>query len=428
MITIVVLLILAGVTIATLTGDNGILTRAQDAKNKTEEAALEEKIKLLVAETMTNHYTGESEEKTAQELQDELNEQGENVLVVQWDKYIIFDLDENKEYRVMNDGTTKYWGENDIGDKLNNFSNINHSYIGVDNKQNDTIGIDLEGNQVNMNLWECTLLDNNTYILLSEASLKAKNDKLWTNVVTGYKGDFDSVGKIEGNLPSYISIDNGLTYTTVTSISEIFRNCSDLKVSPELPNTVVDISDAFNSTGIIEAPMIPSGVTNMGSTFQNCTLMEKASKIPIGVINLQGTFMNTKITQTPEIPYGVENMYGTFQSTLITEGPVIPNSVIDMRATFKDCDRLVTGSDIPESVTNIESVYSNCTNLGGKITLNCNNLRGYESCFYNVAMEDDKSLVLKCNEYVYNLFFDESRTNKISSKVCQSVANIVLEK
>lgn len=314
----------------------------------------------------------------------------------------------------MNDGTTKYWGENDIGDKLNNFSNINHSYIGVDNKQNDIIGIDLEGNQVNMNLWECTLLDNNTYILLSEASLKAKNDKLWTNIVTGYKGDFDSVGKIEGNLPSYISIDNGLTYTTVTSISEVFRYCSDLKVSPELPNTVVDISDAFNSTGIIEAPIIPSGVTNMGSTFQNCTLMEKASKIPIGVINLQGTFMNTKITQTPEIPYGVENMYGTFQSTLITEGPVIPNSVIDMRTTFSDCDRLVTGSDIPESVTNIEYVYANCTNLRGKITLNCNNLRGYERCFYNVAMEDDKSLVLKCNEYVYNLFFDESRTNKMN--------------
>ena len=33
-ITIIVLLILAGVTIATLTGDNGILTKAQNAKEK----------------------------------------------------------------------------------------------------------------------------------------------------------------------------------------------------------------------------------------------------------------------------------------------------------------------------------------------------------------------------------------------------------
>ena len=41
-ITIIVLLILAGVSIATLTGDNGIITRAQEAKNKTEEAAKKE--------------------------------------------------------------------------------------------------------------------------------------------------------------------------------------------------------------------------------------------------------------------------------------------------------------------------------------------------------------------------------------------------
>ena len=42
-ITIIVLLILAGVSIAMLTGENGILTQAQDAKNKTEEAEAEER-------------------------------------------------------------------------------------------------------------------------------------------------------------------------------------------------------------------------------------------------------------------------------------------------------------------------------------------------------------------------------------------------
>ncbi len=49
-ITIIVLLILAGVTIATLTGENGILTRAQNAKNQTEEAEDIEKIRLAVSE------------------------------------------------------------------------------------------------------------------------------------------------------------------------------------------------------------------------------------------------------------------------------------------------------------------------------------------------------------------------------------------
>ena len=55
-ITIIVLLILAGVTIATLTGDNGILTRAQEAKNKTEEAEREEKEKLGDMEDILDEY------------------------------------------------------------------------------------------------------------------------------------------------------------------------------------------------------------------------------------------------------------------------------------------------------------------------------------------------------------------------------------
>ena len=41
-ITIIVLLILAGVSIAMLTGQNGILTKAQNAKNRTEEAQANE--------------------------------------------------------------------------------------------------------------------------------------------------------------------------------------------------------------------------------------------------------------------------------------------------------------------------------------------------------------------------------------------------
>ena len=48
-ITIIVLLILAGVTIAMLTGENGILNKATTAKQKTEEATAEERVKLEVA-------------------------------------------------------------------------------------------------------------------------------------------------------------------------------------------------------------------------------------------------------------------------------------------------------------------------------------------------------------------------------------------
>ena len=48
-ITIIVLLILAGVSIATLTGENGILTRANDSKKQTEIASVKEQAQLDIA-------------------------------------------------------------------------------------------------------------------------------------------------------------------------------------------------------------------------------------------------------------------------------------------------------------------------------------------------------------------------------------------
>ena len=53
-ITIIVLLILAGVSIAMLTGDNGILNKATTAKQKTEETTAEERVKLEVGGSFDN--------------------------------------------------------------------------------------------------------------------------------------------------------------------------------------------------------------------------------------------------------------------------------------------------------------------------------------------------------------------------------------
>ena len=53
-ITIIVLLILAGVSISMLTGENGILKRAQEAKEKTEIATEDEQRKMAILEAATN--------------------------------------------------------------------------------------------------------------------------------------------------------------------------------------------------------------------------------------------------------------------------------------------------------------------------------------------------------------------------------------
>ena len=53
-VTIIVLLILAGVSISMLTGQNGILNRAAEAKDKTETSNEDEKRKLAQAEALMN--------------------------------------------------------------------------------------------------------------------------------------------------------------------------------------------------------------------------------------------------------------------------------------------------------------------------------------------------------------------------------------
>lgn len=61
-ITIIVLLILAGVSIAMLTGDNGVLTKSQDAVAKNAIAGAKDEVNLIYQETLTEYleakYTG----------------------------------------------------------------------------------------------------------------------------------------------------------------------------------------------------------------------------------------------------------------------------------------------------------------------------------------------------------------------------------
>ena len=81
-ITIIVLLILAGVSIATLTGQNGILTQAKNAKERTEDSQVEEEIKLAYNTVQTDALiNGWDINKKASELQKELQKEDPSATV-----------------------------------------------------------------------------------------------------------------------------------------------------------------------------------------------------------------------------------------------------------------------------------------------------------------------------------------------------------
>ncbi len=97
-ITIIVLLILAGISIMMLTGENSLINQAKSAKSITRKAQLEEAVKLAYGSVSIDKYTNDNEivlEKIAKQLREdgyEVEEQGE---------------EPNKRYYIKQDG--KYY-------------------------------------------------------------------------------------------------------------------------------------------------------------------------------------------------------------------------------------------------------------------------------------------------------------------------------
>ena len=104
-ITIIVLLILAGVSIATLTGENGILTRANDAKTNTGIAEEKEAIQLAYAGAVAEKRgTGDI---TADDLNREFGTNGTNATAedgTDGEITVTFDPPSNRVYTIDADG------------------------------------------------------------------------------------------------------------------------------------------------------------------------------------------------------------------------------------------------------------------------------------------------------------------------------------
>ncbi len=188
-ITIIVLLILSGVSIATLTGQNGILTRANDAKEQTEIAEEKEKVELSAVGALAEDL---SEEIDIDKLRTELEkyfkngkynvQEGTNEDGIEGYVVTITENDQNgRKYFVDKNGNVTEYLEREPAEPTpgtgNNFS------MGVG-------AIDIEfltGTSYNAGEANEPVLDENTMIPIKydEASSKwvatTKNDPDWYN-------------------------------------------------------------------------------------------------------------------------------------------------------------------------------------------------------------------------------------------------------
>ena len=366
-ITIIVLLILAGVSISMLTGQNGILNRAAEAKEKTDQAQKEEQNTMLSYEDEMSNYLG-----------------------VDWEsaKANAKAPDEQKEER-----------------------------------NNGVIGIGTNGKAVNMDLWEYTKLDDGTYSLNTETNL---NTEASAGVTSGYKGDFSEEGKISGTIPQYISSDNGSTFQAVTDLKWLFYNCADLKVMPKLPETAKSMRFTFRDcTNLSVVSDIPDGVTDISRCFLNCSSIVNAPNLPDTIIDMSVAFTGcSNLKYCYKLPRNVQDLTNTFSncSNLISVTE-IPESVISMHSTFSLCVNLKSvGKKIPANVKDMYKTFQRCTNLTGTLEIDANltgatidNRLDYEYCFVDAVTSDGAALKLTGNETsVKNLLTTKSENSNIS--------------
>ena len=287
---------------------------------------------------------------------------------------------------------------------LNNYEEQISSYTGIDwenakknakapeeqkeERNNGVIGIGTDGKAVNMDLWLYSKLEDNTFVL-NESASSSKN---------GYVGDFSEDGKIYGKIPQYISIDNGKNYEKVTSLYSTFKKCTQLKVAPEIPETIKEMFCAFSQTGVTKAPIIPKNVENLAYCFEVTPILEMPD-IPDGVENLTGTFSRcSKLVKITKIPSSVKTLRCLFANceniSDVPEYFSIPNGVTNIQQLFYNCKNLKNIKDnfvIPSSVDDVRQTFSGCVNLQGEILMDTTPSY-FINCFQSTSTETANKL------------------------------------
>ena len=429
-ITIIVLLILAGVTIAALSGDNGILQRATEAKEKTEIGQEKEVVELAtISAQMGEKYQSLNQVNLQKEIDKQYGE-GKTIVRDNGDNtFTVSFIESKREYDITSKGVEKGKDWNEI------MQNAKATEEQKEERNAGVIGIGTDGKTVNMDLWEYTL-NNGTYALNDIDDIKAEDANTENK---GYLGKIIN-GKIEGTVPMYIKGKNDKNFIPVTNLKDTFINLKndfdELVTTPVIPSTVTEMQSTFSRCGKLKnITNLPPKLEIFKWTFYECTSFENFNMfIPNTVTNMGGTFQKCKNLKrfNSEIPNSVINMDYTFEScTNLSEfNSTIPENVINMFATFSQCENLTeVNMVIPESVTNLQYTFGECLNLRGTIEINANvtgklisNNLDYMACFgYSTSTHNNAKLTLKGTCTVLEKILEDA-------KLYDATSNIEIEK
>ena len=368
-ITIIVLLILAGVTIATLTVDNGILTKAQEASIQTRGAQVEEVINLWKSEIEMNENTNSNaivkgQDELLQELlsdkqvyENEIDRENKTITI--GNRVISYKTKSQPTdiyVALYNDGTLVFNSKNEFDtSKLAEGWTIEN----IKGKKYEWIDIDKEPwyDASKMPQW----YGSSTVIKISFLDkVVPENIEYW----------FDSLTNL-----TTIENMNNLDTSNVTDMSGMFDGCSSLT--------------SINLTGLDT-----SNVINMQDMFKDCTLLT----------NVDITGLNTsKVTRMYRMFMRCNNIQNLDLSNWDT------SNVESMAMMFFDCTSL---TNLNLSGWNTAKVYGMMQMFDG-----CTSLTDLDLSSFDTGIVENYSGMLSevtANVYIgdkWNTNMTESRTS-----------------
>lgn len=340
-ITVIVLLILAGITISTLAGNNGILTKVAQSKDETEQAEVEEIVDLAIT-SLLGENEGSTDGITPKMIADEVNKMEDRSDIYAEDEVVfptkIIFPEKNRQVEV----------------NLETDSSSSIAYM-----KNLEPGLYETGTSKIIMAWD-NLIENGYIYSSNETTITASSSMPSGDLVLG---DGYTRFSIAGNcgIVKVAAIINLYVQNSYTSIV-----CSDI---PTLENAYIE--DGFNGdldfykNALISSVRLPEGLSSISEqAFRNCPQLTNIT-IPSSVTSIEDwAFSGCSGLTSINIPSNVTSIGEyAFQYCSNLTSITIPSSVTSIGDdAFNYCTSL-TSITIPENATIGEYAFYNCYSL-----------------------------------------------------------------
>ena len=338
-VTVIVLIILAGITIATLTGEDGIINNANNAKEETEIANEKEIVDRATINAMGNNKRGNIVRDELQDELDRITKVGDTEVKIIRKKLIVEFTNSHRMYRVDDDGNVFEYVYTDLP-IMENGTDFNERMADYREK-----------------ILTVTVLDNvnipdNAYQIFDVSKKQDGTVKAWLVESEETPEMYDL----------YIAGNEGVEIQVCSSMFQNFSKCINMDIENLYTDTVQNFDNMFNGdSNLIEikfsSNFINSEAKNLMYMFYLCTKLKEINTINWNTSN-------------------VTNMFGTFRMCQSVESLDLSNfdtsNVVYMDYLFQYCQKLKTiyvGDKWNNSqVTSSDDMFLGCKNLKGAIT------------------------------------------------------------